>query len=90
MLERARSLRETNPMLGLRGCRLGITFPEVTRMQTRAIFEAALAVQQQEQEASADGSSINNSYVFPQIMIPLVGGDDGGGPLASTDIGDRT
>ena len=73
VLERARSLRETNPMLGLRGCRLGITFPEVTRMQTRAIFEAALAVQQQEQEASADGSSIN-TYVFPQIMIPLVGG----------------
>lgn len=65
VLERARALREVNPMLGLRGCRLGITFPEVTKMQTRAIFEAAIAVQEQAAERLIN--------VFPQIMIPLVG-----------------
>ena len=59
VIERARSMREVNPMLGLRGCRLGITLPELTKMQTRAIFEAAAQCKQ--------GS------VFPQIMIPLVG-----------------
>lgn len=65
VLERARALREVNPMLGLRGCRLGITFPEMTKMQARAIFEAAIAAQER-----ADDRSI---AVFPQIMIPLVG-----------------
>ena len=39
------SLREANPMLGFRGCRLGIIYPEITEMQARAIFEAAAAVQ---------------------------------------------
>jgi pyruvate,orthophosphate dikinase len=65
VLERARALREINPMLGLRGCRLGITFPEVTRMQIRAIFEAAIAVQEQASQGLVT--------VLPQIMIPLVG-----------------
>ena len=51
------SLHEFNPMLGHRGCRLGITYPEITAMQARAVFEAALAVK---------GSK-------PEIMIPLVG-----------------
>ncbi len=55
------SLEEFNPMLGHRGCRLGITYPEITEMQTRAIIEAALAVQ-------ARGIA-----VYPEIMIPLVG-----------------
>ena len=54
------SLRETNPMLGHRGCRLGITFPEITEMQARAIFEAAV-------KAKRRGIS-----VIPEIMIPLV------------------
>jgi pyruvate, orthophosphate dikinase len=54
------SLRETNPMLGHRGCRLGITFPEITEMQGRAIFEAAL-------QASKRGIDVH-----PEIMIPLV------------------
>ncbi len=54
-------LHENNPMLGLRGCRLGITFPEITRMQVRAILEAACAVK---------GEGID---VHPEIMIPLVG-----------------
>jgi pyruvate,orthophosphate dikinase len=54
------SLRETNPMLGHRGCRLGISYPEVTEMQSRAIFEAAVLVKR----AGHD--------VFPEIMIPLV------------------
>ena len=55
------SLEEFNPMLGHRGCRLGITYPEITEMQTRAIIEAALAVQ------------ARGVQVFPEIMIPLVG-----------------
>ncbi len=55
------SLEEFNPMLGHRGCRLGITYPEITEMQTRAIIEAALAVK------------ARGIKVFPEIMIPLVG-----------------
>jgi pyruvate,orthophosphate dikinase len=54
------SLRETNPMLGHRGCRLGITFPEITEMQGRAIFEAAV-------RAMRRGIDVR-----PEIMIPLV------------------
>jgi pyruvate,orthophosphate dikinase len=54
------SLRETNPMLGHRGCRLGITYPEVTEMQARAIFEAAVLAKRAGHE------------VLPEIMIPLV------------------
>ena len=54
-------LKEVNPMLGLRGCRLGIVYPEITRMQARAIFEAACSVQKEGIE------------VHPEIMIPLVG-----------------
>ena len=54
-------LRETNPMLGHRGCRLGITYPEITEMQARAIFEAAV-------RAARRGLDVQ-----PEIMIPLVG-----------------
>jgi pyruvate, orthophosphate dikinase len=54
------SLRETNPMLGHRGCRLGITYPEITEMQARAILEAAVRAMRR---------GIN---VRPEIMIPLV------------------
>ena len=54
-------LAEFNPMLGHRGCRLGITYPEITEMQTRAIIEAALA-------CKARGIDVH-----PEIMIPLVG-----------------
>jgi pyruvate,orthophosphate dikinase len=54
------SLRETNPMLGHRGCRLGITYPEITEMQGRAIFEAAV-------RAKRRGIDVR-----PEIMIPLV------------------
>ncbi len=54
------SLRESNPMLGHRGCRLGITYPEITEMQGRAIFEAALRAQRR------------GIDVKPEIMIPLV------------------
>jgi pyruvate,orthophosphate dikinase len=61
LLERVEELHEFNPMLGHRGCRLGITYPEVTEMQARAIFEAACAV-------AAKGVP-----VIPEIMIPLVG-----------------
>ena len=45
--ERVQSLHEANPMLGHRGCRLGVVFPEITEMQARAIFEAAARVQKQ-------------------------------------------
>jgi pyruvate,orthophosphate dikinase len=55
------ALKEQNPMLGLRGCRLGILYPEITKMQARAIFEAA---------AKALNEGIE---VEPEIMIPLVG-----------------
>ena len=54
------SLRETNPMLGHRGCRLGITYPEITEMQGRAIFEAALRAKRRGVD------------VHPEIMVPLV------------------
>ena len=54
-------LDEFNPMLGHRGCRLGITYPEITEMQTRAILEAAV-------ELSGEGVE-----VFPEIMVPLIG-----------------
>jgi pyruvate,orthophosphate dikinase len=58
---RIEELHEFNPMLGHRGCRLGITYPEITEMQARAVFEAALNVQ-------AEGGK-----PFPEVMIPLVG-----------------
>ncbi len=61
VIERVKSLHEENPMLGCRGCRLGILHPEITEMQTRAIFEAAAQVVKQGME------------VAPEIMIPLVG-----------------
>jgi pyruvate,orthophosphate dikinase len=61
LLRRVEALHEFNPMLGHRGCRLGITFPEITAMQVRAIIEAAC-------EIVRDGGT-----VLPEIMIPLVG-----------------
>ena len=59
MLARVESLRESNPMLGLRGVRLGIMRPELTKMQVRAIFEAACEVAR------------DDVVVYPKIMIPL-------------------
>jgi pyruvate, orthophosphate dikinase len=61
LLHRVEELHEFNPMLGHRGCRLGITYPEVTEMQARAIFEAACDV-------AKDGAP-----AIPEVMIPLVG-----------------
>jgi pyruvate,orthophosphate dikinase len=61
LLARVEELHEQNPMLGLRGCRLGIAFPEITEMQVRAIIEAAVAVK------------IKGGNPHPEIMIPLVG-----------------
>ncbi len=58
---RVHELHEFNPMLGHRGCRLGITFPEISEMQARAVFEAAAEVQRK------------GARVRPEIMIPLVG-----------------
>jgi len=58
---RVHELHEQNPMLGHRGCRLGISFPEVTEMQARAIFEAAAEVKK------------SGTKVHPEVMIPLVG-----------------
>ena len=60
VLARVEELHEFNPMLGHRGCRLGITYPEITEMQARAIFEAAVAVAKQ------------GVKVYPEVMIPLV------------------
>jgi pyruvate,orthophosphate dikinase len=61
LLRRVEELHEFNPMLGHRGCRLGITYPEITEMQARAIFEAACIV-------AKDGVKVH-----PEVMIPLVG-----------------
>ena len=61
VIQRVVSLKELNPMLGHRGCRLGITYPEIYNMQVRAIMEAAC-------ELAAEGMEI-----VPEIMIPLVG-----------------
>jgi pyruvate, orthophosphate dikinase len=58
---RVEQLHEFNPMLGLRGCRLGIVFPEISEMQARAVFEAASIVQKE------------GTKVRPEVMIPLVG-----------------
>jgi pyruvate,orthophosphate dikinase len=60
LLERVEELHEVNPMLGMRGCRLGICHPEITRMQARAIFEAAC-------EVAREGVRVQ-----PEIMIPLI------------------
>lgn len=59
--QRVESLHEFNPMLGFRGCRLGIVYPEITEMQSRAIFEAAANVRRR------------GIKVEPEVMIPLVG-----------------
>jgi len=59
--QRVAALHEFNPMLGFRGCRLGIIFPEITEMQARAIFEAATLVKKE------------GLAVLPEVMIPLVG-----------------
>jgi pyruvate,orthophosphate dikinase len=61
LLRAVEELHEFNPMLGHRGCRLGLTYPEITRMQARAIFEAALQVAK------------SGVAVKPEVMIPLVG-----------------
>ena len=61
LLARVEQLHELNPMLGLRGCRLGILYPEISEMQARAIFEAACTVARE------------GKKVIPEIMIPLVG-----------------
>jgi pyruvate,orthophosphate dikinase len=61
LLARVEELHETNPMLGLRGCRLGIAFPEITEMQCRAIFEAAVAVKNKGGDPHVE------------IMVPLIG-----------------
>jgi pyruvate,orthophosphate dikinase len=61
LLRAVEELHEFNPMLGHRGCRLGITYPEITKMQAKAIFEAALQV------------SKKGIPVKPEVMIPLVG-----------------
>ncbi|HET8547697.1 MAG TPA: pyruvate, phosphate dikinase [Bryobacteraceae bacterium] len=61
LLKRVESLHEFNPMLGHRGCRLGITYPEITEMQARAIFEAVVEVAKK------------GIKVIPEVMIPLIG-----------------
>jgi pyruvate,orthophosphate dikinase len=62
LLKRVEELHEFNPMLGHRGCRLGVTYPEITEMQARAIFEAAVQVAKK------------GVKVIPEVMIPLIGG----------------
>jgi pyruvate, orthophosphate dikinase len=61
VIEKVESLQEMNPMLGHRGCRLGITYPEITEMQAKAIIEAALNLKEK------------GIVAIPEIMIPLIG-----------------
>jgi len=61
LLHRVEELHEFNPMLGHRGCRLGVTYPEITEMQARAIFQAAVQVAKK------------GIKVLPEVMIPLIG-----------------
>ena len=61
LLRRVEELHEFNPMLGLRGCRLGILYPEITKMQARAIFEAVVQVAKK------------GIQIIPEVMIPLIG-----------------
>ena len=65
IIERIKALHEENPMLGCRGCRLGVLHPEITEMQVRAIFEAAVSLQKSKYPV----------IVKPEIMVPLVGFD---------------
>src|SRR5690242_1397620 len=62
LLHRVEELHEFNPMPGHRGCRLGVTYPEITEMQARAIFEAAVQIAKK------------GVKVIPEVMIPLIGG----------------
>ena len=55
-------MHEFNPMMGLRGCRLSVIYPEISRMQTRAVIEAAIAVKKE-----------MNYDIVPEIMVPLTG-----------------
>ena len=61
MLQKVKALSETNPMLGHRGVRLGVTFPAIYEMQARAIFEAAAQCRKK------------GVKVLPEVMIPLIG-----------------
>jgi pyruvate,orthophosphate dikinase len=61
LADRARQLHEFNPMLGFRGCRLAIAYPEIAEMQARAIFEAA-----------AEAASRTGKPVVPEVMVPLI------------------
>lgn len=60
--EKCADLHEFNPMMGHRGCRLAVTYPEIAKMQTRAVMEAAIEVKEEE-----------GYDIIPEIMIPLVG-----------------
>ena len=61
LLERVKEMSESNPMMGLRGCRLGLIYPEINKMQVQAIFEGAIM------------AAKDKVKVYPEIMIPLIG-----------------
>src|SRR5207253_5614918 len=61
LADRARDLHEFNPMLGFRGCRLAIAYPEIAEMQARAIFEAAV-----------EAGKRTGAPVVPEVMVPLI------------------
>src|SRR5207244_9006523 len=61
LADRARELNEFNPMLGFRGCRLALAYPEIAEMQARAIFEAAVAAARR-----------TGKPVVPEVMVPLI------------------
>src|SRR5262249_58467030 len=61
LADRARELNEFNPMLGFRGCRLALAYPEIAEMQARAIFEAAV-----------EAAKRTGKPVVPEVMVPLI------------------
>ena len=62
IIEKIEALHEFNPMMGHRGCRLSVTYPEIAEMQTRAVLQAALKVKKD-----------TGMKIVPEIMIPLIG-----------------
>ncbi len=78
-MRRAKELRETNPMLGHRGCRLGVSYPEIYEMQVRAIIEAALEVKASGKDAPC-----------PEIMHPLIAKGEEMAYTCASALTDRT
>src|SRR5256885_7829136 len=69
LAERARELHEFNPMLGFRGCRLAIAYPEIAEMQARAIFEAAVEAEKRTGKADRKSTRLNSSHLVISYAV---------------------